>query len=151
MDKTVSMRCFDACNYVFAFPRFFLMSPKATLRKVFKWLFQFDYYPENREAIEFFDREFPVAIEDAEANIRETKHLLEKRSIEYQLEYRDLDPKSFKDCPTKKKQREERAARRLHNARLMDLLKDAKSAHENAKRDCERLKEIYALYQEAKG
>ena len=57
--ETVTIKCFDHCTYTLAYPDFFLRSDKPSLRKLFKWLFQFFWKQPNEDTITFFDRELP--------------------------------------------------------------------------------------------
>ncbi len=125
-EKTISFRCFDTCRYTLVFPAFFLDRPKATLVKVFKWLFQFDWYAENQEAIEFFDREIPVFAKNAEA--------IGQKQI-------DGAEKTWQECMSVCD----------HNTRRV---KEAKANYERTKKqvqkEIKRAKVIYEVYQNAK-
>ena len=57
--ETVTIKWFDHCTYTLAYPDFFLRSDKPSLRKLFKWLFQFYWKQPNEDTITFFDRELP--------------------------------------------------------------------------------------------
>lgn len=149
-DMIVSMRCFESCHYEFVFPRFFTVSGKATLRKVFKWLFQFDYYPENREAVEFFDREFPQLIDRLETEIEATKKSWHERSVEQLRDKADTDPANLPQEWTKKRKREEISVRKKANAELARKVKDAKAYYDRAVKDHAYAKEVYELFKEAK-
>lgn len=159
-DCTVVIRCFDTCVYTLFYPAFFVNAPKATLRKIFKWLFQFDWYRENEETISFLDRELqlPVLKEAVEAQnkqkIEDAKTVWRERLAEYEEEYLNPDPATFPADWTKEKKRAERQNRKEQNARRMAYVKDAKTVYERAKKqaakDLARVKEVFAIYQEAK-
>lgn len=148
MDKTVTIQCFDNCTYNLLFPRFAMEMRKPALRKIFKWLFQFDWV--NQSAIKFFDWEFPQLIEEIEkTRIPEAKEAWRKESIKYQNEYRNPDPRFFPPM-TKKEQRKKIAEIKKGNAALMKYVKEAKAAHDQAKKDLEHAKEVYEMYQSEK-
>lgn len=157
-DKTVTIRCFNTCTYDLYFPAFFVEASKATLRKILKWLFRFDWYPENEETIRFLDRELPRLQEWVEARnkarIEAAEKKLMERKAEYDLLFESLDQATFPADWSKKRKTEERKARRDRNAQRMIPVKDAKADCERAKKkaakDLEHAKEVFAIYQDAK-
>lgn len=76
-DTVIVIRCFDNCVYRLAYPAFFLEAKKPALRKIFKYLHQFDW--KNRETIEFVDREFPNFVNTVKALSNERVMKLEQR------------------------------------------------------------------------
>lgn len=154
-DKVICIRCFDACCYNLAYPQFFMTAPKATLRKIFKWLFQFRYYRANEVAIEFFDRALPELKGLIKTRSIETaEKVLSERMADYEREYRDPSMSKLPaDWPQAKK-KSERDRRKEFNKRYMERVKDAKAALKQAEKrfpkDLERAKEVCAIYQEAK-
>lgn len=133
--------------------------PKATLRKIFKWLFQFEWYRENEETISFLDRELPVLKEAVEAQnkrkVEDAETVWRERLAEYEKEYINPDPSTFPADWTKDAKRAEQKSRKEQNARRMARVKDAKAVYESAKKqaakDLERAKEVYSIYLAAKG
>ena len=157
-ETSIHIRCFETCHYHLAYPMFFTSVPKATLRKIFKWLFQFNYYRENEETIAFLDRELPYLPEAVEAKCKEQVAQREKtwrdRLADSQKEY--LDP-AIARMPrewSKSAKALERDKRKKQNADNARRVKDAKADFERAKKqvvkDLERAKEVFALYQATK-
>lgn len=157
-DRVIHIRCFDTCHYNLAYPQFFVEMPRATLRKIFKWLFQFDYYRENEDTISFLNRELPYLSEDVEAKgkerIADREKVWRDRLADSQKEY--LDP-AIARMPrewSKSAKALERDRRKKQNADNARRVKDAKADYERAKKqavkDLERAKEVFALYQATK-
>ena len=148
MDKdSVVIQCFDRCKYNLAYPDFFLTVDKPTLRKLFKWMFLF--YWRNEETLEFFERELPdlkdLVRDQNDRRILAAKRNLSDRENYYQTEY--VDPKTAATPDEKRNIKE-------HNAMRMQRVKDARSllnrTEKQAQKDLERVKEILAIYSEAK-
>lgn len=158
-DSTVVIRCFDTCVYTLVYPAFFVEVPKATLRKIFKWLFQFEWYRENEETISFLDRELPILKDAVEAQnkrkIEDAETVWRERLAEYDKAYLNPDPATFPADWTKKQKHVEQQSRKKQNAHRMARVKDAKTVYERAKKqavkDLERAKEVYSIYLAAKG
>ena len=156
-EKIVTFRA-DTCTYNLAYPDFFLTVTKATLVKLFKWLFRYDWYRENEEAIDFLDRALPDMKEIVEARNKEKVDAAEKRWRErladYEKDYLDPNPATFPAEWDKGHKQAEKANRKKWNAENLRRVKDAKADHERAKKqaqkDLERVKEVFAIYQEAK-
>lgn len=157
-EKNVYIRCFDTCRYELVWPTFFLEAPKATLRKIFKWLFMFGDYRDNEDTIEFFDREFPNFISAVEKRGQERIAAKEKvwrdRQADYEKEYLDPNLASFPTDWPKTKKRAEQKIRKERNARSAQRVKDAKTSYElakkNAAKDFVRAAQVFELYQEVK-
>ena len=75
MEKTVFLmiRCFDSCTYEVVYPQFFIDCTIPNLRKLFRWLFQFDYYEENRETIDYLADNLPLLAAEAQKKSEECK------------------------------------------------------------------------------
>lgn len=148
MDKdSIVIQCFDRCKYNLAYPDFFLTADKPALRKLFKWMFLF--YWRNEETIEFLERELPD-LKDLVRDQNDRRILAAKRNLSdkenyYQAEY--VEPKTAATPEEKRNIKE-------HNAMRMQRVKDARSrlnrVEKQAQKDLERVKEIIAIYQEAK-
>lgn len=156
-EKNVTFRV-DTCFYNLVYPDFFLTIQKASIVKLFKWLFQYDWYTENKDAIDFFDRALPELQQLVEARNKEKvaaaeKHLSET-TADYEREY--LDPK-MSNLPadwSKSKKRFEHDRRIAFNKRNKEHVNDAKTvlrqAEKQAQKDLERAKEVNAIYQKSK-
>lgn len=157
-ETSIHIRCFDDCHYYLAYPMFFTSTPRATLRKIFKWLFQFDYYRENEETIAFLDRELPFLPEAVEAKSKERIAQREKtwrdRLADSQKEYLDWAIAGMPREWSKDTKALERDRRKKRNADNVRRVKDAKADYERAKKqaikDLERAKEVFEIYQTAK-
>lgn len=156
-EKNVTFRV-DTCFYDLVYPDFFLTIQKANLVKLFKWLFQYDWYTENKDAIEFFDRALPELQELVEARNKEKVAAAEKKLNERRADYERecLDPRMSKlpaDWSMSEK-RFEHDRRMETNRRNRERVNDAKTvlrqAEKQAQKDLERAKEVYAIYQKAK-
>ena len=138
MDKTVVIRCFDACYYTLFYPAFFLGKPKATIQKLFKWLFAYAWYAENEATIDFLDRELPLLPEIVEAKgkewIADAEKTLQSRTRYYDLDYLDPDMSKMPAAWDKDKKRHERDKRKSHNAENLRRVKEAKAAVEYTKK-----------------
>ena len=158
METILTIKCFDTCVYRLSFPAFFMNKPITTHRKIFTWLFQFDWYKENEETIIFLDREMPRLPEtikaEGEQRIEKAEKVWRERMADYQKEYLNPDPATFPADWTKAKKREERAIRKQWNATQMIPVKDAKAAYESAKKQApknvERAEMLYEIYRNAK-
>lgn len=156
-EKIVTFRA-DTCTYNLVYPDFFLTVPKANLVKLFKWLFRYDWYRENEEAIDFFDRALPELKELVEARSKEKMAAAEKklseRMTDYEREYRDPSMSKLPADWSKDKKKSERDRRKEFNRKYMERVKDAKTAlrwaEKQAQKDLERVKEVCAIYQDAK-
>ena len=150
MDKAVVIRCFDKCYYTLMWPAFFLDRPKATMQKLFKWLFSYEWYRENEETIAFLDREFPILFETIEKeDIPKAKEEWGKRSKAFQDGYLNTDSRFFPPG-TKEEYRKERERRKAHNDRLMRRVKEAKAEYERQEKRLIRAKVIYEIYKSEK-
>ena len=143
----VVIRCFDTCTYDLAYPEFFLVSDKPSLRKIFQYMFRFGW--KNEETIAFFDRELPsmgdlVKATNAE-KIAKARCNWNDRVDFYSREYRD--PKCAVTADEKRRIKDQNSAR---NERVKDAHAALKRAEKQAQKDLERVKEIIAIYQEAK-
>lgn len=151
MPETVVIRCFDTGVYTLLFPKFFMEAPKAKLKKIFKWLFQFDRYDENRAAIEFLDTEIPRFSEYLKTErIPETQKAWELRSKEFMDGYRSIDPMFFPSGLNRKEKQTVAATRRKRNKELMLKVKEAKAAHDKAKKDYDHSIEVYGMFKSEK-
>lgn len=150
MDKEqeiVTIKCFDRCVYQLVYPDFFLTSDKPTLRKIFKYLFRFDW--RNEETIEFFERELPGMEILIKARNAEKITKAEKKWNDcvdsYNREWQD--PKGAATQTEKQRIKEWNAARH-------ERVKESHAAlirkKKQAQKDLERVSEILAIYQEAK-
>lgn len=154
MDKgrVIVIRCFETCTYRLAYPAFFLEAKKSTVRKMLKWLYQFDW--QNREAIEVVEQEFPNLVDTVDAQNQERVTKLAQRLQEctenYERDFLDPDPAAFPPDMTKDEIRSERQARKDWNDIRKQRVKNAKSNLEQAKKDAkkahERAKEVYELF-----
>lgn len=85
METIIRIRCFDTCLYQLVYPTFFVRVTKATLKTIFKYLFQFGWYEENQQAIAFLDRELPEIVQTVDAwnteKIKNTKAALFNQTI----------------------------------------------------------------------
>lgn len=84
--QIITIRCFDNCVYELAYPEFFLKARKLVLRKLFTWLYRFDW--KNSEAIEFAEREFPNfvnAVQESQENKELTKSDLKRAKEVYEI------------------------------------------------------------------
>ena len=150
MDKkqeTVIIKCFDRCVYQLVYPDFFLTSNKPTLRKIFKYLFRFDW--RNEETIEFFERELPgmkilVEVLNAEKIAEAEKNWIDRVNY-YNREWQD--PKGAATQTEKQRIKECNAA--LHK-RVQESHATFIRVKKQAQKDLERVSEILAIYQEAK-
>ena len=145
----VTIKCFDSCVFTLVYPDFFTVSDKATLRKLFKYMFRFDW--RNEETIAFFEREFEFSNLEDTVNNRNAEKIAKAR-IEwndrvdfYNREYKD--PKCAATPDEKRKIREQNAAR---NKRVREAYAALRRAEKQAQKDLEKCKEIRAIYQEAK-
>lgn len=156
--KTVVIRCFDTCVYTLLFPTFFTTAPKATLCKILKRLFQFEWYRENEETIDFLDRELPELNKTVEAEGAERIAGAEKawrdRMADYERDFLDPNMASFPADWSKDKKREKRKRRKEFNARNMARVKGAKRNYEYTKKqvlkEIERAKVVYEVYRNVK-
>ena len=157
-DPDVRFRCFDTCFYRLEYPLAFLRMKLSTLKKLFKWLFQFSWYEENKEAIDFLDRELPqlgeLMQERGKARITEAEQRYKERLNDYRNFYKDPDPAYFPASWTKTQKRKEATARKRRNQELVKYAREAKDALERAQKttkiNVERAKAVYELYQNAK-
>ena len=157
-EKTIVIRCFDTCRYALTYPVFFLTTPKATIQKLFKWLFAYEWYFENEATIAFLDHELPLLPEIVEAQGKERitrrEQRLQERRATYEKEYLDPNmarmPRDWSDSMKTL----ERDYRKQTNASNKKLVKEAEAELEYAKKravkDVARAKEIYEIYKTEK-
>ena len=149
MDKTVTIRGSETRYYYLLWPEF-LTLPKANLRKLLKIPYTLPWYPENQEAIDFLDREFPILIESiGSEEIPNAKTAWDTASKEYQNGFLTLDHRLFPPG-TKEEKDAEKARRKRHNDSLMNKVKIAKAEYEKQNKRLIRVKEIYEIYKSQK-
>ena len=154
----ITIRCYDFCTYTLVYPRFLLEVSKATLAKLMKLLFQFNYFRENEETISFFDRELPQLTDRVDADnaekITAAAAKVQYRQDVYKEEYLDPNPANMPQEWDKGHKNTEKAHRKDRNAENMRRIKDAKAQYEwhvkQAERDRKRTKEVIEIYQNAK-
>lgn len=158
-DRVLVIRCFDTCTYTIEYPRFFLEADKATLRKILKYLFRFEWLAENQNTICFLNQALPDFVNLIDAKNAERIAAAEKEWYReqacYQVDFRDPNPATFPVSWDEGHKKAEKAQRKAWNAKLKERMKNAKSRYEQAKRqalkDYQRAQEIGALYLTAKG
>ena len=158
MEQVITIRAYS-CTYRLIYPAFWLGAPKATLCKIFKWLFRFDLYPENQEAIEFFDRELPDMVKIVDAQSAEKISAAEKewraRQADYKHDYLDPNPAMFPATWDKGHKQAEKERRKKWNADNLRRVKDAEARHrwaqKQAVKDHERAEMVYQIYLAEKG
>ena len=137
MEKVLTIKCFDTCRYELVYPLWFQTATQASIRKMFKWLFQFGFHRENQDAISFLTDALPQLI-------TETKQVWDKCWCRYEAEKQSLDKKSLPAEWTGRKKVQEIARRREQNNCLMRLVKDAKTTHEKTEKLLELFREAKA-------
>lgn len=150
-ETVVVVRC-GTCTYRLAYPDFFLEAKKPTVRKLFKWLYQYGW--QNVRTIEFLEGAFPgfVALVEDRGKIRVDKFAerLRECTADYERDYLNPDPATFPKDMTKDEIRAEKQSRREWNAVRMQRVKNAQANHERAKKEAksatERAKQIYDLF-----
>ena len=125
MEKTLTIKCFDACVYDLYFPKWFLQATQAQSKNMFKWLFQFGFHRENQEAIAFLSDALPVLIED-------TKAAWDKSLSDYESGKLSLDKKSLPRAWSGRRKVTEIKERREHNAALLRAAKTAETTHKRS-------------------
>ena len=147
--ETVTIKCFDHCTYTLAYPDFFLRSDKPSLRKLFKWLFQFYWKRPNEDTLTFFDRELPE-LESLVTDLGKERIATAKQEWQDHLDYYHREYKDPKEAATP----DEKRKFKEWNAARMQQVKYAKAhlgqAEKQAQKDLERAKEVIAIYLEAK-
>ncbi len=154
----ITLRCFGACVYQLCYPAFFLDAPKATLRKIFKWLFRFEWYEENKKAIAFFEQALPEMAQLVDANNRALIAAANKEWQECQEHYKrcwlDPNPATFPAKWDDGHKHAEKEYRKKRNAENLRLVKESKARYERAvkqaDKDHDKAVEIRALYLAAK-
>lgn len=158
MDKTVVIRCFDTCYYTLVYPAFFLDRPKATIQKLFRWLFAYEWYSENEATIAFLDRELPLLPEIVEAQGKERiarrEQVLQERKATYEKEYLDPNMARMPRDWSESTKTIERDYRKQTNTSNKWLVKEAEAELDHTKKqavkDVARAKEIYEIYKSEK-
>lgn len=121
--KAITIRCFGNCRYDLYWPLWFEAKPTADARKMFLWLWRFDFYEENRQTIKIIEADFPAIIE-------ERKTAWNERSKEFSEGYKDPDPTYFPYNWTKRQKHTESAKRKKENDALFRKVKTAKAAYD---------------------
>ena len=150
-ETVVVVRC-DTCTYRLAYPDFFLEAKKPSVRKLFKWLYQYDW--QNTRTIEFLEGAFPgfVALVEERGKTRVDKFAerLRECTADYERDYLNPDPATFPKDMTKDEIRSEKQSRKEWNAVRMQRVKNAQANHERAKKEAksatERAKQVYELF-----
>jgi len=151
-DLVIVIRCFDNCVYRLAYPAFFLEAKKPAVRKILRYLYEFDW--KNTETIAVVEREFPQFVDTVKAlgneRVSEFERRLQECVEDYERDFLDPDPATFpSDWPAVKK-RAEIKSRKEWNTPRMQRVKNAKvnleQAKKQAKKDLERAKEVYEIY-----
>lgn len=149
--KIVVIRC-GTCTYRLAYPTFFLEANKSNVRKIFKLLYRHNW--QNRETIEFLEREMPNLAEEVAAQgaakVEEKAERLRRVRADYDRDFLDPDPSTFPKGMIREQIRAEKAARKEWNAPRWQRVKDAKANHDRAKNDAskntQRARQIYDLF-----
>ena len=135
--QIVQIKCFDRCIYRLEFPKFFEEYAIAKCKKLFQFLFQFDYKPGNDETIAFLDVALPALIE-------EKKQEWADRSHDFQNGYLATDYAALPStCNYRNVRIKEVKRREENNDRLLRAVKSAKSKHDHAQK-------VWESYTEAK-
>ena len=146
-NNIVTIKCFNHCLYELVYPRFFIEAGKPTLRKLFKWLFQYEW--KNEKTIAFLDENIPeIGKAIGEINkekIAKRQSDVNDRQYYYDREYKD--PRQAATPEEKQRIKEQNAARKK---RLDEAKSFLKSAEKQAQRDLQRATEVIAIYLEAK-
>ena len=158
MEQIITIRAYT-CTYRLVYPAFWLTAPKATLCKIFKWLFRFEWYTENQEAIKFFDRELPdmAKIVDAQnaETISEREQTVKDRKADYEHDYLDPNPATFPETWDKGRKQAEKERRKMRNADNLRRVKEAETrlkwAQKQAEKDHEKAELVYQIYLAEKG
>lgn len=158
MEQVITIRAYS-CTYRLVYPAFWLAVPKATLCKIFKWLFRFEWYTENQEAIEFFDRELPDMVKIVDAQNAEKISAAEKewraRQADYEHDYLDPNPATFPATWDKGHKQAEKEHRKKWNADNLRRVKNAEARHrwaqKQAAKDHERAELVYQIYLAERG
>ena len=146
-NNIVTIKCFNHCLYELVYPRFFIEAGKPTLRKLCKWLFQYEW--KNEKTIAFLDENIPeigkAISEINKEKIAKRQSDVNDRQYYYDREYKD--PRQAATPEEKQKIKEQNAARKK---RLDEAKSFLKSAEKQAQRDLQRATEVIAIYLEAK-
>ena len=146
-NNVVTIKCFDTCVYQLVYPQFFIEAGKPTLKKLFKWLFQYEW--RNEKTIAFLDENIPeigkAISEINKEKIAKRQSDVNDRQYYYDREYKD--PRQAATPEEKQKIKEQNAARKK---RLDEAKSFLKSAEKQAQRDLQRATEVIAIYLEAK-
>ena len=134
IEKTLTFKCFDACVYSLTFPAFIFDVTLEANKKLFKWLFQFDFHRENQETIAFLSDALP-------ALIKETKEAWGTRLSDCESGKLSLDKKSLPREWSGKRKVAEIKKRREHNADLLQAVKEAEATHKRALKMLEQFNE----------
>lgn len=128
MEQTVRIDCFDTCVYTLKFPQFFETATLTNCKKLFKYLFQFEYKGENDKTIAFLDTALPELC-------AEKKGVWHVKSVEYQNGFLSTDRAALpSNLFYRKEINAEIARRKKNNDALMRKVKSAKSQYEHAKK-----------------
>lgn len=122
--KIITIRCFGKCRFDLYWPKWFEVKAVADARKMFLWLWRYEYfYEENRQAAKIIETDFPEIIEAKKVAWGE-------RSKEFSEGYKDPDPTFFPYNWTKGQRRAESAKRKRENNALFNKVKKAKAEYD---------------------
>lgn len=120
----ITILCFRHCRYDLYWPKWFEVKPVADARKMFLWLWEYEYfYKENKEAARIIETDFP-------AIIAEKKAAWGERSKDFSNGYKDPDPTFFPAHWTKGQKCTESAKRKRENDALYNKVKKAKAEYD---------------------
>lgn len=120
MERIIRIKCFDKCVYNLNFPAIIEASTLAKCKKLFQFLFQYDYKDGNDETIAFLDNALPALCE-------KKKMVWRDKSIDFQNGYLSTDRAAFPQLFYRKQIIEEVARRKKNNDGLMRAVKKAKN------------------------
>ena len=143
----VTIRCFDTCKYELTYPDFFLVSDKPSLRKLFGFMFRFEW--KNEKTISFFEEN----LQNLE-NLVRTRNMKKIADAEYEWHSARAYYETIREDPKKAATREEKERIKSNNAVRKERVKNAESAfrraQKQAQKDLEKVKQVIAIYLEAK-